>query len=204
MAKEVKRDFKVLSEEISAVNVLVMSEVLALRAVNTLIKFFPRAEQISRNLFIDITHKNEPKYTLSDSYDLVQSVAVFLCEHYGEYLDDKYVTHTGKEITLKLKCYRIVDRIVSTQSRRIRTDVSLQALSVYTEPRTETTYEKVEYAALDGILKKLGLNDYYSTILNCRMSGMSFPEIGRIVGRTISTVWEALAKIRRKYIEITQ
>lgn len=198
-----KINFEVLYEEISADNVLLMSECLALQATRQLICFNPLAINVNSNLYYDILHKNEPKYSLSDSYDLVQAIALFLCEHFGEQLEDSYFTHKGKEITIRIKCYRIAYRIVSTKFRRIRTDISLQTLSVMTEPSTEMTEEKKDYTDFDNIISKLGLNEYYSTILNCRMSGMSFPEIGRIVGRQISTVWEALAKIRRKYMEIT-
>ena len=40
------------------------------------------------DLYADIKHKNELGYTLSDSYDLVQEGALYLCEHYGKHLND--------------------------------------------------------------------------------------------------------------------
>ena len=40
------------------------------------------------DLYGDIKHKNELGYMLSDSYDLVQEGALFLCEHYGKHLND--------------------------------------------------------------------------------------------------------------------
>ena len=44
------------------------------------------------DLYVDIKHKNELGYTLSDSYDLVQEGTLYLCEHYGKHLNDVIVT----------------------------------------------------------------------------------------------------------------
>ncbi len=55
------------------------------------------AEKAHKNLCRDIFGKHEPGYIFSDSYDFVQSVALFLCGHYGEYLDDVlYISKRGK------------------------------------------------------------------------------------------------------------
>ena len=55
---------------------------------------------------MDIFCKDKLGYTLSDSYDLVQNVALFLCNHCGEYLDDfLYISAKGKPITIKMECY---------------------------------------------------------------------------------------------------
>ena len=51
--------------------------------------------------------------TYCQTADLVQSVAVFLCEHYGEYLDDfLYISKRGKRITIKIECCLIVTRML--------------------------------------------------------------------------------------------
>ena len=150
-------------------------------------------------------NKDVEGYILSDSYDLVQTVALFLCEHIGERLEDYcYSTRNGKRVTIKIHCYRLVDRAVCTRYRRSKTNRSFEALSGAIEPRMYMSNEVTDYTAFDGIIAQLNLNDYYLTILNCRMSGMSFPEIGRIVNRQISTVWVALNKIKRQYLAIMQ
>ena len=86
MAKtEVKRDFKVLSEKISPENVLVMSELLAIKETKTLTRFMGSlAEKAHKKLCCDVFLKDLRGYVLSDCYDMVQSVAAFLCEHFGE------------------------------------------------------------------------------------------------------------------------
>ncbi len=206
MVKEVERSFKVFEEPISRDNVQVMAELLALSETKWLIgRTDGFALRIQQRLYCDVMNKDVEGYILSDSYDLVQTVALFLCEHIGERLEDYcYSTRSGKCVTIKIHCYRLVDRAVCTRYRRSKTNRSFEALSGAIEPRTYMSNEVTDYTAFDGIIAQLNLNDYYLTILNCRMSGMSFPEIGRIVNRQISTVWVALNKIRKQYIALTQ
>lgn len=202
----IKRKFAVLDEEISPENVQAMAELLTLIETRWLIgKAGQLAINVNGKLYTDLLHKNEVGYVLSDSYDIVQSVALFLCEHFGEHLYDYCTSKNGKNVTIKSYCYRIVNRMFGTKCRGLKKDIRLECLTTKTEPRTEICEtQEVNYKQYDETLNKLGLNDYYTTILNCRMAGMSFPEIGRIVNRQISTVWEALSRIRRKYIEVTQ
>ena len=83
---EKKRDFKVLAEKISPENILIMSELLAIKETKTLIRFMSRHAVIAHaKLCKDVFCKDTRGYVLSDCYDIVQSVAVFLCEHFGEY-----------------------------------------------------------------------------------------------------------------------
>lgn len=102
--KKVLRDYKVLTEKISPDNVAEMAELIAMRETRALIGFMGyHAEKAHKQLCRDIFGKNEPGYTISDNYDLVQSVALFLCNHYEKYLDDVlYISKKGKQITIKM------------------------------------------------------------------------------------------------------
>ena len=205
MAKLVRTDFSVLDEVISPENVLAMAEILSLKETKWLTSYAGEfAIQVNHKLYSDVMNKNNEGYVLSDSYDIVQTVAVFLCEHFGQRLDDYYcTTKKGKEITIKMYCYRLINRAIGTKYRRLIRDISLEALTRKTEPRTELkTFEEDSQRVVDNTISQLGLNEYYETILNCRMAGMSFPEIGRIVGRQISTVWVALNKIKKTYLSL--
>ena len=83
--EKVKRDYKVLTEKISPENVAEMAELIAMRETRALIGYMGyHAEKAHKQLCRDIFGKHEPRYIFSDSYDLVQSVALFLCGHYGE------------------------------------------------------------------------------------------------------------------------
>ncbi len=98
--KKVTRDFKVLTEKISPDNVAVMAELIAMKETKILIShlgYHAEKAHKHKNLCRDIFGKHEPGYIFSDSYDFVQSVALFLCNHFGEYLDDVlYISKRGK------------------------------------------------------------------------------------------------------------
>ena len=207
MTKVVRTNFKVLGEVISSENVLEMAEILSLKETKWLISYAGDFMiKINHKLYGDVMNKNNEGYVLSDSYDIVQTVAIFLCEHFGERLDDYYrTTKKGKEVTIKYHCYHLINRVIGTKYRRLIRDISLEALTRKTEPRAELkVFEEDSQRAVDKTISQLGLNEYYETILNCRMAGMSFPEIGRIVGRQISTVWVALNKIKKIYVNTIQ
>lgn len=111
---EKKRDFKVLAEKIAPDNVLIMAELLAIKETKTLVKFMGQhAIRAHAALCTDVFCKDMPDYTLSDNYDIVQSVAAFLCEHCGEYLDDfLYISKRDKNISIKVESYLIVTRML--------------------------------------------------------------------------------------------
>jgi len=82
-------DFSIMKEEISQNNVLEMAELIAFMELRFQIGYSGnQAQKMYANLFADIKHKNELGYMLSDSYDLVQEGALYLCENYGKHLSD--------------------------------------------------------------------------------------------------------------------
>lgn len=92
-----KREFKVLREIISPENVQVMAELITIKQTKCLIGYIGENAIIAHEkVYIDAMHMNDEKYVLSDYYDLVQDVALFLCEHFGKYLDD-YLLRPRKE-----------------------------------------------------------------------------------------------------------
>ena len=204
MKGTVKRDFKVLTEKISPENIAVMSELIAMRETKALIGFVGyHAEKAHKRLCKDIFCKDKPGYTLSDSYDLVQSVALFLCGHCGEYLDDLlYISKKGKRITIKMECYLIITRALSKRYRVMQKYQSLEA----TKEKGETKYQQIDteqdYAKADEIAAALNLTENMSLALDCRMSGMSYPEIAKRLSRAVSTVYEYFEKMRARYTAI--
>ena len=81
--------FEVLKEEITAENVLEMSEVIAFAQTRFLIGYMgTRMQKLYAEVYADIKHKNDIRRVLSDGYDLVQEGALYLCEHYGRRLSD--------------------------------------------------------------------------------------------------------------------
>lgn len=210
MEGTVKRDFKVLTERISPENIAVMAELIAMRETKTLIGFMGyHAEKAHQKLCRDIFCKDTPGYVLSDSYDLVQSVALFLCGHCGKYLDDfLYISEKGKQITIKMECYLIITRMLSKRYRLMQKYQSLEAakgkgeISCMEETETEYQQESKEDSLIDEITAALNLTENMSFALDCRMSGMSYPEIAKRLSRAVSTVYEYFEKMRARYTAI--
>ena len=198
--KKAIRDFKVLTEKISPDNVAV-----AMKETKILISYMGyHAEKAHKRLCRDIFGKNEPGYIFSDSYDLVQSVALFLCGHYGAYLDDiLYISKRGKPRTIKIECYLIVTRILARDHRDL---CKCQCLE-FTKEKPEPVYEhqadeEHDYSHADEIAASLNLTENMSLALDYRMSGLSYPEIAKQLSRAVSTVYEYFEKMRARYSAI--
>ncbi len=205
MKGTVKRDFKVLTEKISPENIAVMAELIAMRETKALIGFMGyHAEKAHQKLCWDIFCKDKPGYVLSDSYDLVQNVALFLCGHCGEYLDDfLYISAKGKQITIKMECYLIITRMLSKRYRLMQKYQSLETAKEKGEINyIEEADEEQDDSRVDEITTALNLTENMSLALNCRMSGMSYPEIARRLSRAVSTVYEYFEKMRARYTAI--
>ena len=210
MKGTVKRDFNVLKERISPENIAVMAELIAMRETKTLIGFMGyHAEKAHKKLCKDIFCKNMPGYVLSDSYDLVQNVALFLCGHCGEYLDDfLYISEKGKRRTIKMECYLIITRMLSRRYRLMQKYQSLETakekgeINYMEETGTEYQQKSKEDSLVDKMTAALNLTENMSVALDCRMSGMSYPEIARRLSRAVSTVYEYFEKMRARYTAI--
>ena len=204
MAKtEVKRDFKVLAEKISPENVLVMSELLAIKETKTLTCYIGSlAEKAHAKLCKDVFCKDIRGYVLSDFYDMVQSVAAFLCEHFGEYLNDfLYISNRGKRTSIKVECYHIIERALCGRYRTAKRCISLERVQAKLQYIVEETEEE-DYALVDAVIASLNLTENMNLALDYRMSGMSYPDIAKMMSRATSTVYEYFMRIRARYSAI--
>jgi len=198
-------DFNVLKEEISPDNVLAMSEIIAFMETRYLISYMgTRMQKMSADLYADIKNSNDISYILSDGYDLVQECAVYLCEHYGRHLNDVIgYTKKGKKITIKIACIKRMAKLINRKSRDRYRNISLEALTPASEPSTVIKEEvKQDYTQCDKIVESLNLTENMRIALECRMAGLSYPEIGRILARAQSTVFEYFIKMRQRYTAI--
>ena len=161
-------------------------------------------QKLHSNVYWDMVYKNDINHTLSDGYDLVQEGALFLCEHYGKYLNDVIgYSKKGKKITVKIACIRKMEKLINLRSRDYYRNISLEALTPASEPATEINEElEQDYSAADKIIESLNLTDNMKTALQCRMAGLSYPEIGRILERAQATVFEYFIKMRQRYSAI--
>ena len=179
-------DFSVMKEEISQNNVLEMAELIAFMELRYQIGYQgSRLQRMYADLYADIKHKNELGYILSDSYDLVQEGALYLCENYGKHLNDVIgFSKKGKPITIEIACIRKMMKLINLKTRDYYRSVSLEALTPASEPSYEIKEEVAQgYTLYEKIVSSLNLTENMRIALECRVKGLSYPEIGRVLSR---------------------
>ena len=208
MATEVKRDFKVLREIISPENVQVMAELITIKQTKTLIGYIGSdAITAHEKVYIDVMHKDDDGYVLSDYYDLVQDVALFLCEHFGKYLDDYlYTSKKGKEVTIKAECYYIIKRELYNRYRIGVKNITMEAFRYMKDPKDfmENTDADIEasYARVDKIISLMNLGEKHLIVLNARLQGTSYTQIAAILHCTTGGVHGFRHVMMRRYNKV--
>ena len=198
-------DFSVMKEEISQNKVLEMAELIAFMELRYQIGYQgSRLQKMYADLYADIKHKNELGHTFSDSYDLVQEGALYLCENYGKHLNDIIgYSKKGKPITIEIACIRKMMKLINLKTRDYYRSVSLEALTPATEPSYEPTEEvSQDYTLYEKIVSSLNLTENMRIALECRQNGLSYPEIGKVLSRAQATVYEYFIKMRKRYTAI--
>lgn len=212
MAKvvEVKRDFKVLREVISPDNVQVMAELITIKQTKCLIGYIGENALIAHSrVYYDVMRKNKDGYILSDYYDLVQSVAVFLCEHFGKYLDDYlYTSKKGKSVTVKTECYYIIKRELYRRYYVSGKTRSLEGYRFFKDRRDfiGTSDEEIEasYDRVENIISLMNLGEKHLIVLNARLNGVPYTQIAAILHCTTAGVHGFRYVMQRRYNKVIQ
>ena len=203
--KNQKSDFSVLKEEIAQNNVLTMAELITIMEVRFQIGYVgSRMQKMYADLYADLKNKNKLGYVLSNSYDLVQEAALFLCDYYGKHLSDIIgYTKKGKPITIEIACIKKIMKIINRKTSDCYRTVELDALTPASEPRCEIMEEvEQDYTKYENVVKSLNLTENMRVALECRIKGLSYPELGKILSRAQSTVFEYFIKMRQRYMAI--
>ena len=198
-------NYNVMKEEISPDNVFAMAEIIAFTETRYLISYMgTQMQRTYIDLYKDILNKNDVNRVLSDGYDLVQEGALYLCEHYGHHLNDVIgYTKKGKKITVQMACIRKITKLIGRKSRDRYRTISFESLTPVSEPTIKMKEEiEQDYEQCDKIVESLNLTDNMRIALECRMAGLSYPEIGRILERAQATVYEYFIKMRQRYTAI--
>ena len=200
MKKKSERSFDILTEVISRENVLDMAELIVCKETKYLIRYSGHYIAAAHNeVCKDIFNKNNPDYIMSDNYDMVQTVALFLCEHFGKHLDDTYeITKKRRVITLKYHCYRLIDRMICGRYRIFRRNVDLDKVPHLEETETYEADED-EHEVVDSLMDKMQLTDYHREILKYRMAGLSMSEIGALLNRSVGAIGSVIYTVQKRY-----
>ena len=222
---------ELFSEPISAGNVKLMGEMIALQALRTVKKCDMKvADRLYIGLIKDLHHMGEIDYIVSDGYDCAQTAMCFLYQFIGRNVYDIYgkdkkgkditiklacyreVDHgkdkKGKDITIKLACYREVDRFID--SLRNRSDrrgpveyidfTDYKALPM--DPVNCFEKEQTDYGKYDELVAALQLSALELAILNCYMNGMRQAEVCAELGIGRGTINHRKASIRQRYYSL--
>lgn len=203
-----ERGFEVLREVISPENVQIMAELITIKQTKTLIGYIgENAITAHEKVYIDVMHKGDDGYVLSDYYDLVQDVAVFLCEHFGKYLDDYlYTSKKGRAVTIKTECYYIIKRELYKRYYVNGKNISLEAFRYMKDPKdfAEMSDDEIEasYERVDKIISLMNLGEKHLIVLNCRLNGISNTQIAALLHCTVGGMHGFRYVMQRRYNKV--
>ena len=198
------------NEPISAENVKLMGEMIALQALRTVKKFDMKiADKLYIGLIKDLHHMGEIDYIVSDGYDCAQTAMRFLYQFVGRKVSEIYgKDRKGNELTIKLACYREVDRFID--SLRNRSDrrgpveyidfTDYKALPM--DPVNCFEQEQTDYSKYDELVGALQLSALELAILNCYMNGMRQAEVCAELGIGRGKINSRKASIRQRYYNL--
>ena len=201
---ERKKGFEIFIEEnISEYNVMRMGELLALNALRVMCRY-ENFHGMYADIVRDIQYKDLEGYILTDSYDLAQEAAMFLCGYIGKNVYDTCIeTKSGKTYTIRRLCSKIVCHkiyeILKIRKNTERAEYLHKSREPYVllEEKKETDYTKY-----DEILSKLNLTKEEKETIDGYMAGISVTQQARLFNVYNSTIWRRRKRVQDKYLAI--
>lgn len=184
-------DVEFFDVTITEKNLLLISEKIALRALKT-----ARAYSCGPH--------NDPDHIFSDGYDIVQSVAMFLCPHIGKTLasplcKDKY----GNERSLGKAGFRCADRYILKHFRTENSYIARLDDCVKYEYHIEAIDDMdAKQAKAEDITRQMRLTKGEKQVLACYLAGMTYCSIARNLCVDNTTVWRRRQNMQKKYLAI--
>ena len=205
-----RNEGELFDEPISAENVKLMGEMIALQALRTVKKFDMKvADSLYIGLIKDLHHMGEIDYIVSDGYDVAQTAICFLYQFVGHTANEVYgKDRKGKEITIKLACYREVDRFIDTLRNRPDSHKQVEYIdftnykALPMDPVNCFEKEQTDYGKYDELVAALQLSALELAILNCYMNGMRQAEVCAELGIGRGTINSRKASIRQRYYNL--
>ena len=206
-----RNEGELFKEVISSENVKLMGEMIALQALRTVKKFDMKvADKLYIGLIKDLHHMREIDYIVSDGYDIAQTAICFLYQFVGHSANEIYGNdRKGKEITIKLACYREADHFIRhlrNKPNRRGTIVESIDFTDYKalpmDPVNCFEREQTDYGKYDELVEMLQLSALELAILNCYMSGMGQSQVCAELGIGRGTINHRKASIRQRYYSL--
>ena len=203
-----RNESNLFAEPISAENVKLMGEMIALQALRTVKKFDMKiANKLYIDLIKDLHHMGEIDYIVSDGYDVAQTAICFLYQFAGRKVSEIYgKDKQGKEITIKLACYREVDHFINLlRNRPDRRGTVVESIdftdykALPMDPINCFEHEQTDYSKYDALLEALHITELELAILNCYMNGMRQSEVCAELNIGRGTINHRKASIRKRY-----
>ena len=206
-----RNEGELFNESISADNIKLTGEMIALRALRTVKKFDMKvADKLYIGLIKDLHHMGEIDYTVSDGYDVAQTAICFLYRFVGRKVSEIYgKDRKGKEISIKLACYREVDHFINLLRNRPDRRGTVVGSIDFTDykalpmdPVNCLEHEQTNYTKYDELIGALQLSALELAILNCYMNGMRQAEVCAELGIGRGTINHRKASIRQRYYNL--
>ena len=195
------------NEPISSQNVKLMGEMIALQALRTVKKYDMKvADKLYIGLIKDLHHMGEIDYIVSDGYDVAQTAICFLYQFAGRKVSEIYgKDRKGKEISIKLACYREVDNELMRYRRKMEKTSYIDFTSYKALPMDPVNcfeHEQTDYSKYDELLDALHITELELAILNCYMNGMRQAEVCAELGIGRGTINHRKSSIRQRYYNL--
>ena len=204
-----ENESELFAEPISEETVKLMGEMIALQSLRTIKKYnFDVADKLYVDYIKDLHHMVERDYVVTDGYDCAQIAICFLWQFAGKSVYDDYgKDRIGKNITIKLACYREVGRYIDGLCRKAKRTEHIDVTDYKAYPVDPVNcFEKEEwtYDKADEIIKALNLSGLELSIINCCMYGMTQSQIMAELGIGRGRIWHRKASIRKRYLKYSE
>lgn len=206
-----RNEGELFAEPITNDNVKLMGEMIALQALRTVKKFDMKiADKLYIGLIKDLHHMSEIDYIVSEGYDVAQTAICFLYQFVGHSANEIYgKDKQGKEITIKLACYREVDHFINLlRNRPDRRGTIVESIdftdykALPMDPVNSFEHEQTDYSKYDTLVEALHLTELELAIPNCYMNGMRQAEVCTELGIGRGTINHRKASIRQRYYSL--
>lgn len=194
---------KILNEVITENNVQRLGEIIAIKALKTVVTHSNgRLDYLYKCLLFDVYKRNTPNHVFSDGYDFAQTAMLFLWEHKGQKLGDYYGKNgKDREYNLLYACYHVIDRELSRERKRIAINVSLDDDRKHFDEIPVEDKKGDDYTVYDTIISKMNLKQGELDTLNCYMAGMTYCDIARFLDVNFSTIYRRRLSLQKKYMQ---